>query len=89
MSWPLPGMAVASTNRMSPPTGVQARPVATPAVLVRAATSDSNLRAPRISRTAAASIVTCVAEPSEIRTAAFRSTAPISRSRFRTPASRV
>ena len=33
---------------MSPPTGVQARPVATPGTLVRIATSFSNLRAPRI-----------------------------------------
>ena len=30
VSLPLPGIAVASMNRTSPPTGVQARPVATP-----------------------------------------------------------
>ena len=39
---PVPGMRVASMNRMSPPTGVQARPVATPGTLVRIATSLSN-----------------------------------------------
>ena len=42
MSLPEPGMRVASMNRMSPPTGVQARPVATPGTLVRIATSLSN-----------------------------------------------
>ena len=30
VSFPLPGMRVASTKRIVPPTGVQARPVATP-----------------------------------------------------------
>ena len=48
ISWPRPGMRVASMNRMSPPTGVQARPVATPGTLVRIATSFSNRGAPRI-----------------------------------------
>ena len=42
ISLPLPGMRVASMNRMSPPTGVQASPVATPGTLVRIATSFSN-----------------------------------------------
>ena len=45
-------------KRMSPPTGVQARPVATPAVLVRSATSDSKRRAPRMSCTACSSMST-------------------------------
>ena len=35
MSLPSPGTAVASTNSTSPPTGVQASPVATPGSLVR------------------------------------------------------
>ena len=39
---PLPGVRLASMNRMSPPTGVQARPVATPGKLVRIASSLSN-----------------------------------------------
>ena len=53
-SWPvrmsllLPGTRVASTNRISPPVGVQARPVATPGTLVRMATSFSKRRGPRI-----------------------------------------
>lgn len=40
-------MAVASTNRISPPTGVQARPVATPTSSFRWATSEKNLLGPR------------------------------------------
>src|SRR5437879_6459752 len=37
--WPLPGIWIASTNMMSPPTGVHARPVATPTSGARPATS--------------------------------------------------
>ncbi len=47
VSLPLPGMRVASMKRMSPPTGVQASPVATPGSLVRSATSLTNLVGPR------------------------------------------
>ena len=57
---PLPGTRVASMNRMSPPTGVQASPVATPGMLVRILTSPSNRRGPRIACRSSASIVTCV-----------------------------
>src|SRR3712207_2484157 len=39
VSRPLPGIALASTNSTSPPTGVHARPVATPASAVRRRTS--------------------------------------------------
>ncbi len=46
---PLPGALAASMNRMSPPTGVQASPVATPGTLVRMAASFSNLGWPMIS----------------------------------------
>ncbi len=46
ISLPAPGMRAASTNRMSPPTGVHARPVATPGTPLRIATSASNLRGP-------------------------------------------
>ena len=49
ISRPLPGKRVASINRMSPPTGVQARPVATPGTLVRIATSPSKRGGPSIS----------------------------------------
>ena len=77
-------------NRMSPPTGVQARPVATPGTLVRIATSFSKRGAPEdrgeIVRRRSGSRS---ALPSAIRTAALRSALPISRSRLRTPASRV
>src|SRR6476661_2454386 len=55
ISLPLPGIFAASTNRMSPPTGVHARPVATPGMPLRIATSASNLRAPRIACRSAAS----------------------------------
>ena len=48
MSLPLPGTLAASTNRMSPPVGVQASPVATPGTQVRIATSLSKRRGPRI-----------------------------------------
>ncbi len=41
-----PGVRVASMKRMSPPTGVQARPVATPGTLTRIATSSSNRGGP-------------------------------------------
>ena len=44
ISLPLPGTRAASTNRMSPPVGVQASPVATPGTLVRIATSPSKRR---------------------------------------------
>ena len=50
ISLPEPGIAVASTNRTSPPTGVQARPVATPGTSVRRRCSDENLRLPSSSR---------------------------------------
>ena len=89
ISRPLPGMRVASMNRMSPPTGVQASPVATPGMLVRIATSLSNLRGPSTSWRSSAVIATLVAVPSAIFIAALRSAVPISRSSWRTPASRV
>ena len=76
ISLPLPGMRVASMNRMSPPTGVQARPVATPGTLVRIATSLSNLRrAEDRVQVARARCARARALPSAIRTATLRSTA--------------
>ena len=89
ISLPSPGVRAASMKRMSPPTGVQARPVATPGLAVRMATSFSNRGAPRISTTSAGPISTFCTLPSAICTAAWRSTRPISRSSERTPASRV
>ncbi len=89
ISRPLPGMRVASMNRMSPPTGVQASPVATPGMLVRIATSPSKRARPEDSGQIVGPMPTCAALPSAIRIAALRSAAPISRSSLRTPASRV
>ena len=89
ISRPLPGVAVASMNRMSPPTGVHASPVATPGMLVRIATSSSNGGGPIMPERSPAEIAIGPVSPSAIRIAAWRSTRPISRSRFRTPASRV
>ena len=43
-------------NRISPPVGVQARPVATPGTLVRMATSFSNRRGPRMAGSSAPSM---------------------------------
>ena len=83
-------MRVASMNRMSPPTGVQASPVATPGTLVRIATSSSKRGGPEDGREVAPRrCAPWLAVPSAIRTAAWRSALPISRSRLRTPASRV
>ena len=50
-SWPLPGTAAASMKSTSPPTGVQARPVATPGTRVRRLTSAWTLRRPSSSAT--------------------------------------
>src|SRR5206468_7656297 len=55
----LPILRLASINSTSPPTGVHARPVATPGRLVRIATSFSNLRGPRIGGKSDESIFTC------------------------------
>ena len=76
-------------KRMSPPTGVQARPVATPGSAVRSATSDMNFCGPRYSGTSSASTVYFVLAPSATLTATPRAIEPTSRSRLRTPASRV
>ena len=86
---PLPGERAASMNRMSPPTGVQASPVATPGTLVRIATSPSKRTGPRSFSRPSTPICTEVAVPSAISTATWRRARPISRSRLRTPASRV
>ena len=89
VSLPCPGMAVASTKRTSPPTGVTARPVATPGSDVRFRASAEKRRLPSQVRTRASSIRAPLRLPSAISRAALRQSAAISRSRFRTPASRV
>ena len=87
---PEPGTAVASTKRTSPPTGVQASPVATPASFVRRRCSEKKRRLPSSSRARLAEMRTL---PSTVPSATWRATlrqiVPIWRSRFRTPASRV
>ena len=97
-SWPVrtrrsPGpsacVALASTNRTSPPAPVTARPVATPGVAVRSAASWWNFGRPRASCRSSGPMVMWPSAPSATRRAALRSTLPISRSSPRTPASRV
>ncbi len=83
-------MRVASMKRISPPTLVQARPVATPVSSVRSATSLVYLIAPRYSRSSSSVLITRgVLSPSATLTATPRMTLAIWRSRERTPASRV
>ena len=77
-------------NSTSPPTGVYASPVATPGTAVRSAASWKNRCRPRASRMASVSMATgASAVPPAIFVAVLRSTVPSSRSRLRTPASRV
>ena len=89
MSLPLPETRVASMKRMSPPTGVQASPVATPGTLVRIATSFSNGAGPSTLARSSLPMRIEPLSPSAMRTAAWRKALPISRSRLRTPASCV
>ena len=96
-SWPVrvspplvPLMALASTKSTSPPVPVTARPVATPGTAVRAAASWKTFWRPSASRTRSRSIATgACALPDAICVAVLRSSVPSSRSRLRTPASRV
>ena len=89
VSFPVPGYAVASMKRTSPPTAVYASPVATPGSAVRRRASAENLRAPSHSRTRSSSTLIFSVCPVATSVAAFRQSAAICRSRLRTPASRV
>src|SRR5574341_1028540 len=51
VSWPLPFISEASTARVSPPTWVQARPVATPSGSVPACVELMNARAAKLGMT--------------------------------------
>ena len=82
-------MRVASMKRMSPPFGVQASPTATPGSSVRSAISEKKRSGPSSSRTFATVQTTGSVFPSVMARATLRQTRPISRSRFRRPASRV
>src|SRR5207302_947995 len=78
-------------NSTSPPTAVNASPVATPGSDVRLRTSPENRRGPSQLRARRSSIrsVFAFVFPSATWRAALRSTAAICRSRLLTPASRV
>ena len=78
-------------KRTSPPVPVTARPVATPGTAVRIAASWKNFWRPRASRTRSSvdRHGRLHAVPDAICVAVLRSTVPSSRSRLRTPASRV
>ena len=86
-----PGMRPASMNSTSPPTGVQASPTATPGRRVRSATSSSGAETRRaeIGPHGLQRDFNLSEPPSAMRRACLRQIVPISRSRLRTPASRV
>ena len=85
-SLPSPGKAVASTNSTSPPTGVQASPVATPGSSVRCPTSGWKRGLPSSSRTTAGRTVRFERRlPSANSRATLRQSEPTSRSSERTP----
>ncbi|OPZ62676.1 MAG: hypothetical protein BWY86_00276 [Candidatus Aminicenantes bacterium ADurb.Bin508] len=85
----LPGITMASMKRMSPPVGVQAMPVATPTASSFRSWSLKIIGRLRYFSSPPARIVYRFLLPEAISLATFRQTAPISLSRFRTPASRV
>ena len=89
---PRPLVNVASICKTSPPTSVQANPVARPTSLSAATPCWRNLIGPSISCTRSAPITSwksaATASPTNLR-AILRQHDPISRSRLRTPASRV
>ena len=78
-------------NRMSPPTGVQASPITTPGRLTRSSTSSSSryFGRPEEFHDDIACHVSWSPLPSSIRRACLRQMPEISRSRLRTPVSRV
>src|SRR6266581_2462173 len=89
---PRPLTSVASICSTSPPISVQARPVASPISLSAATPCCRNLIGPSISRTRSAPIVSLKPSATLSATnfrASLRQHEPISRSRLRTPASRV
>ena len=86
---PLPGIWIASMNMMSPPTGVHASAVDTPTSGARPATSLCTLGWPAYFSRFFAVTRTVSALRSTTSRAALRSAPWISRSSWRTPASRV
>ncbi len=86
-----PRMREASIKTMSPPAGVHTRPTETPGRVTRSSTSFSvrNFGTPSDSRTTSGVTTSISVLPSAIRRACLRVSVAISRSRLRTPASRV
>jgi hypothetical protein len=82
-------MIVASTVRTSPPDSLTETPVTAPTWSSSSARPKSNFSGPRYVERSAASTVTVSALCSAIWRATLRQIVPISRSRFRTPASLV
>ncbi len=88
--WPRPGIRVASVTRISPPTSVHANPVATPISSFSSAILGRNRGTPRYSVTLSGVMLSVVAFPSTTTLrATLRQIEFNSRSRLRTPASRV
>ncbi|MBP2684847.1 MAG: hypothetical protein H6Q79_2886 [Deltaproteobacteria bacterium] len=89
VTFPFPSTRDTSTKRMSPPVGVQARPVATPTSSFSPSVSGRFRGAPRYFARRFGVMTNGPFSPSAIFRATFRHTWPISRSRLRSPASRV
>ena len=86
---PLPGNVAASICKIAPPTGVQARPTATPGGSSVSRSSSMNRAGPRSFCSEAVVTRNGGASPSAFLRASLRATDPTSRSRLRSPASRV
>ena len=86
---PLPFMIEASTKSTSPPVAVQARPVAIPTASFLSRSSGSVFGAPRNLWRDPGVTRTVPVSPSATLRATLREIAAISRSKFRSPASRV
>ena len=89
MTLPLPGSSTLSMVRISPPTSVQARPVTTPTMSSLSVSPKWNFRTPAYFSTFLRVIATFFVFLVTISFTALRARLAISRSRFRTPASRV
>jgi hypothetical protein len=89
-SSPLPGSTLTSMVSSSPPVSVHARPFATPMREVRSTGVSVKRCGPTFAGRSSGAIVTPVASvPSALRRATLRHMRATSRSRLRTPASRV
>ncbi len=86
----MPGRMLTSIVSRSPPVSVQARPSAMPMRLTRSTAMSMKCGVPRnFERLAGVTVTTPRRAPEALRFAVLRHTLAISRSRFRTPASRV